>query len=102
MSQVNTSNVQSGYGSPLHQQHQQLQSLVQQSSQFYLHDPHQQQQMPQAQYQQSQPQHHIPPQHHQIQPQPMQMAPQPQSQRRTWGQTTSQPHPQDLRTWGDM
>ncbi|KAK3922426.1 Patronin, partial [Frankliniella fusca] len=104
-SMMNTTNVQSGYGSPLHQQHQQLQSLVQQNSQFYLHDPHQQQTMSQPQYQQSQqPQHHMPPQQHQLQPQqPMQIVSQPQQgQRRTWGQTTNQPHPQDLRTWGDV
>ncbi|XP_034230679.1 patronin isoform X3 [Thrips palmi] len=106
-SMVNASNMQSGYGSPLHQQqHQQLQSLVQQGgNQFYLHDPHQQPQFSQQQYQQNQPpQHHIPQQQHQTQPQQqMQIAPQSQQgQRRTWGQTTAQPHPQDLRTWGDM
>lgn len=104
-SMVNTSNVQSGYGSPLHQQHQQLQSLVQQGgNQFYLHDPHQQQQVVQQQFQQNQPPHHIQQQQQQMQPQQqIQIGAQSQQgQRRTWGQTTAQPHPQDLRTWGDM
>ncbi|XP_026293230.1 patronin isoform X4 [Frankliniella occidentalis] len=92
-SMMNTSNVQSGYGSPLHQQHQQLQSLVQQNSQFYLHDPHQQQPMQQTQYQQSQqPQHHMPPQQHQMQPQQHQMQPQQHQMQAQQHQMQAQQH----------